>query len=239
MVFNNMQFTFYKRSTIALLLFALINIAIGQFTDIDLQIEDYYFDAATHQFLWKNNWFANDFMHGYVKQVIMWSGKLLIIVVLLDIVFRWKVLQGLTRIRLRFIALASVIIPFITGTIKATSALHCPWDEVRYGGLAPFLRLFDTVPAGMQPGHCFPAGHATVGLWLAALCVFWLPNKPKTAFAVFLAGLSVGFALGWVQQMRGAHFLFHTLWSTWIACFVILAMLCFTKSLNKQIYKAI
>ena len=95
-----------------------------------------------------------------------------------------------------------------------------------------FLRLFDAVPSAMQSGHCFPAGHATVALWLAALCVFWLPHKPKTAFAVFLSGLSVGFALGWVQQMRGAHFLFHTLWATWFAALVVVVMLSYTKPLN-------
>jgi membrane-associated PAP2 superfamily phosphatase len=29
--------------------------------------------------------------------------------------------------------------------------------------------------------------------------------------AVYSSGLGAGLILGWVQQMRGAHFLFHTL----------------------------
>jgi membrane-associated PAP2 superfamily phosphatase len=42
---------------------------------------------------------------------------------------------------------------------------------------------------------------------------------------MFFAGLSVGGILGWVQQKRGHHFLFHTLWSSWIASQVLVVML--------------
>lgn len=236
-VFSKLHFTVNKRYAIALLLFALFNLIIGQFTNIDLMIEDYYFDANSHQFIWKNTWFAKDLMHGYVKYVITDIGRLLLLVVLLDFIFSWqkpwRVISHWLRVRLRFVAIASLIITTLVAVLKHFSALHCPWDVARYGGFAPFLRLFDTVPSNIQPGNCFPAGHATVGLWLAAFCVFWLPHKPKTALAVFFSGLSVGFALGWVQQMRGAHFLFHTLWSTWLAAFVIVIMLSMTKQLNK------
>lgn len=234
--FQTPHFTFYKRSAYALLVFAVINILAGQFSDIDLKIEDYYFDALTHQFPWHNNWFADDFMHGYLKKLIVFLGKLLILFVLIDAFFKFKALHYLTRLRLRFIALASLIIPFVVSAIKNTSSLHCPWDVSRYGGYAPFVRLLDVMPANIAAGHCFPAGHATVSLWLAALCVFWLPNKPKMALIVFIAGLSFGFAMGWVQQMRGAHFLFHTLWSTWIAGFIILMMLSFTKQFSIKLH---
>jgi len=87
------------------------------------------------------------------------------------------------------------------------------------------------LPNGVAAGHCFPAGHATVGLWLAAFLIFWLPDQPKKALVVFCSGIALGFILGWVQQMRGAHFLFHTLWSAWLASLIILVMLTFTTTL--------
>ena len=34
--------------------------------------------------------------------------------------------------------------------------------------------------------------------------------------------LLFGLGVGWVQQLRGAHFLTHTLWSGWIACALVL-----------------
>jgi membrane-associated PAP2 superfamily phosphatase len=134
------------------------------------------------------------------------------------------VTSGLRK-RLRFTAVAAVLVPLIISVLKRQSVLHCPWDEQRYGGTAPYLKLLDAVPSSMQAGHCFPAGHASTGLWLAAFCVFWLPHRPRVAIGVFFAGLGVGFVLGWVQQMRGAHFLSHTLWSMWIASAILLIML--------------
>lgn len=239
MTLTKPHFTFYKRCSIALLLFAAFNIFIGQFTNIDLALEDYYFDAVNHQFPWKSSWFANDLMHGYVKYVIIDIGRLLILVVILDLIYPWRIISSWLRVRLRFVAAASFIVTSSVALIKHYSSMHCPWGVDRYGGVAPFIRLFDVTPNTVSAGHCFPAGHATVGLWLAALCVFWLPHKPKTAFAVFMAGLSVGFALGWVQQMRGAHFLTHTLWSTWFAALVVVGMLSVTQALNQSLNKNI
>ena len=89
------------------------------------------------------------------------------------------------------------------------------------------MKLLEHLPsdAYINSGNCFPAGRATTALWLASLCIFWLPNKPKKALSVFMLGLVFGLVLGWVQQMRGAHFLFHTLWSMWLASLSILIML--------------
>ncbi len=210
----------------ALLIVAgLLILALGEFTNIDLLVADYYFDAALNTFPWKSNWFANEFMHVYLKKLIVYSGYLLYLFLLIDCVKPWKKVNHFMRVRLRFVAIASFLIPFVIRTIKHNSVFECPWNIDRYGGTAPFLKLLDHIPVGTEIGHCFPAGHATVGIWLAAICVFWLPHNPKVAIKVFTIGLSIGFVMGWVQQMRGAHFLFHTLWTAWLASLVILIML--------------
>ncbi len=61
-------------------------------------------------------------------------------------------------------------------------------------------------------------------LWLVALCVYWLPARPGAARRAALLALLLGGLVGWMQQLRGAHFLTHTLWSIWIACAVVLAI---------------
>lgn len=216
---------FYRRAWMVLAISLLIIIALGQFTSIDLFIEDYYYDEALQIFPWKDSWFANDLMHRMVKNVTMKIGYLVLILVVLDGVFKFSWIDSAKRWRLRFVGLAALLVPFFIRSIKQFSVLHCPWDIDRYGGEAPFYRLLDSALANVDAGHCFPAGHATAGLWMAAFCIFWFPHRPKTAFWVFIAGLSIGLVMGWVQQMRGAHFLFHTLWSGWLASFVILMML--------------
>lgn len=225
----------YQQAWLILMISAVLILAIGRFTNIDLMIEDFYYDKSLMLFPWKNTWFANDFMHGYVKNVIVWFGYLLISMTVLDAVFRWKRISPLLRFRLRFVSAASVSVPAVIHGVRHFFSLHCPWSIDHYGGSTPFLKLFDALPNGMVAGHCFPAGHATVGLWLAAFLIFWLPHHPKKALVVFFAGIALGFTLGWVQQMRGAHFLFHTLWSTWLASLTILTMLTLTTTyLNKK-----
>jgi membrane-associated PAP2 superfamily phosphatase len=219
-----------RAALFALLVSGVFFAVISQFTSIDVNIEDYYYDAQIHQFIWKNSWFAKQLMHSYVKNVIIVLALLLIIVVVVDIAKPISKISAWTRIRLRFVTVAAIVIPSFISSAKQLSVMHCPWDVERYGGVAPYLRLFDMMPAQVEAGHCFPAGHASTGLWLAAFCVFWLPCHPRKALLVFLAGLGVGFVLGWVQQMRGAHFLSHTLWSLWIASAIILLMLCLSQS---------
>jgi membrane-associated PAP2 superfamily phosphatase len=118
------------------------------------------------------------------------------------------------------VAASAITVPLAVSLLKSQSIHHCPWDLQRYGGFALYLRLFDKLPAGAVAGHCFPAGHASSGLWLAAFAVFWLPERPRMAAIVFALGLVPGLLMGWMQQMRGAHFLSHTLWSAWIATLV-------------------
>ncbi len=216
-----------------LLLCALCLIWLQDYTAVDLNIADYYFDRNSGTFPYKNSWFAKAFMHTFVKNCIIAGGVFLIAVVLADSIFKFLRIGQLLRFRLRFVALASVLIPLAISSLKHFSTLHCPWDIQRYGGETPYFKLFDSVPAQWQGGQCFPAGHASTGLWLAAFCIFWLPNAPKKALFNFLLGLSIGFAMGWVQQMRGAHFLSHTLWSLWIASAIILCMLLVSNILIK------
>jgi membrane-associated PAP2 superfamily phosphatase len=233
--------TFNQRAIVVLGLSALILMAYTQFSSLDLYIEDYYYDPQLNIFPWRSTWFAKKLMHGYVKNVIVMIGRILMLVVLLDLIFPSKIINDWYRARLRFVAFAALAVPALVSFLKQNSTLHCPWGITRYHGAEPYLRLFDAIPAGVKAGHCFPAGHATVSLWLAAFCVFWLPHNPKMALKVFCGGIGAGFALGWVQQMRGEHFLSHTLWSMWITALVITLMLMVNKKIiekNQYAYSA-
>ena len=209
---------------LALIASALAIAAIAQWTDIDLWLADLYYDPVRRVFPWDNTWFARDFMHGYLKQVIVWFGFLTIAAMLIDLVYPLFRKSPLRRLQWRFVALASILEPLLVRNLKASSNLHCPVGIDLYGGRAPLLRLFDAVPPEWHAGHCFPAGHASSAMWLSALAAFWLPHAPARARAVFAFGLLAGFTLGWVQQMRGQHFLSHTLWTAWLSSALIVAL---------------
>lgn len=219
--------TFYSKALALLAVFAVSILMLEQMTNVDLLIEDYYFDKDLGIFPWVSTWFADNFAHRIVKNVIVSIGSIMLAIVLIDLIVLGRLLSLATRPKWRIVAISSLLIPAVAKAIKRHSIMECPWDLERYGGKGHYLKLLDPIPANwaVAHGHCFPAGHATTGLWLAAFCVFWLPHSPRKAFFVFISGLSVGFAMGWIQQMRGAHFLSHTLWSTWIAGAVILSLI--------------
>lgn len=209
---------------------------LGQYTDVDIWLADLHFDPVRQLFPWDRTWFARNFMHGWVKKVIVWFGFILIAAMVIDFL-RPQLLSAiagrlrlpsptpLARVQLRVLGLSAILEPTLIRALKEHAMMHCPWALDRYGGSEPFLRLLDKTPEGWHAGHCFPAGHASSGMWLSALAVLWLPHSPKKALAAFVCGSAVGLALGWVQQMRGQHFLTHTLWTAWLASLLLLVLL--------------
>ena len=222
-----------NRACLFLLASASLILVINQYTDIDQWLADIYFNAASGDFPWRNTWFAEGFMHGWVKNAIIAFGLALLAMAGVDLVHPLARLRPLRRLQLRAVVLTMLLAPLAVSLLKHGSSLHCPWDLARYGGSEPLLRLLDWVPPNWDAGRCFPAGQTSTGSWLAALAVFCLPNSPRRALQVFLAGLSAGFALGWVQQMRGAHFLTHTLATLWVTGAVMLAVLVLVPRLRR------
>lgn len=204
---------------------AALLIWIGRASELDLTLADAMFDATTGSFPWREHWLAADVMHHLMKALFIGIGLTPFVVLLADAVLGKRLLTPGLRRGLLVVSAAAMLIPLAISTTKALSIHHCPWSLARYGGVAPYLRIFDSLPAGVSPGHCFPAGHASSGLWLMAVAVFWLPQRPRRALAVFGLALLPGLVLGWFQQMRGAHFLTHTLWSAWIAALITLVLI--------------
>lgn len=194
---------------------------LGWHTDIDLWLADRAFDASRMAFPWRDAWLADHFNHRILKAVFTALGAAMIALAMVDLVRPFRRMHGFMRLRLRVVALSAALVPLTTSLLKQASNSHCPWDLNRYGGTQPYVRLFESLPPGAVAGHCLPAGHASTSLWLMACAVFWLPRKPRTAAWVAAAGLMIGGAMGWMQQLRGAHFLTHTLWSVWVAVLVV------------------
>jgi membrane-associated PAP2 superfamily phosphatase len=204
---------------------ALLILALGRCTEVDLALADSMYDARAGAFPWRDAWLTVTFNHRIVKAALTALAALFIAAASCDAFFPQQWLDhGLGRLKLRVIACAAVLVPLAVGLLKQASDAHCPWDLARYGGTQPYTRLFGALSPDAFPGHCLPAGHASTALWMVSLAVLWLPGQTRKARDAAVAALALGCAVGWLQQMRGAHFLTHTLWSMWIACAVVLAL---------------
>lgn len=117
------------------------------------------------------------------------------------------------RVQLAITVLGSVI---AVSFVKTHSATSCPWDLQAFGGVARHVSHWSWGVDDGGPGRCFPAGHASaafayVGAWFAFRRV-----EPRLAWRWLFTALLAGFALGLGQQLRGAHYMSHTLWTAWI-----------------------
>ena len=204
-----------------LILSGLLILWIGNYTDIDLTLADAMFDRASGTFPWRHAWLAERFNHDILKTILQVLGVMVVALAAWDWARPQPYWDAPRRTGLRVLALSAVLVPTCISVLKHFSDSHCPWDLQRYGGREPYVRLLEMLPVGVSPGQCLPGGHASSALWLVGVAVFWLPHRPRMAAVVGGLMLAFGMAVGWMQQLRGAHFLTHTLWSMWIAVFIV------------------
>lgn len=168
----------------------------------------------------RENPFLVQVMHTGAKN-LSWA-----LVIGLFLAIRWPVgflrrLDRASRAQLALTVLASVL---AVSLFKHASHTSCPWDLQEFGGMAHYVSHWSWGVRDGGPGGCFPAGHASTAFaYLGGYFVLRRvsPRIASTWLAVALIG---GLLLGVTQQLRGAHYMSHTLWSGWVCWTVGLAI---------------
>ncbi|PPT88457.1 phosphatase PAP2 family protein [Xanthomonas theicola] len=128
------------------------------------------------------------------------------------------------RMPLLYLAVAVALATGMVSLLKAVTHMDCPWDLSRYGGSRAFVGLFEAHSTDMPRGVCFPAGHSSAGYAWVALYFVALALKPAWRWPALAVGLCAGLLFGIGQQLRGAHFLSHDLWTLTVCWGVALAL---------------
>ncbi|QOY61675.1 phosphatase PAP2 family protein [Lysobacter sp. H21R4] len=183
----------------------------------DFLLADLLYAAQGHTWALRESWITTTVVHeaGKTVSAAAWLGVLL--------AWLWSLFdKRLTRWRrpLGYLAWATLAGAVTVSLLKAGSGMDCPWDLQRYGGLQPFVGLFDARPPSMGRAACFPAGHASAGYAWVTLYFFFCAVRPRWRWAGLAVALGVGALFGISQQLRGAHFLSHDLW-TLIICWLV------------------
>lgn len=180
------------------------------FSGADMKIEAHWGGSAG--FALRSNWWMEKILHEGARSI----GWLFLLALVLSIWRPWGGLRTLATID-RVGVFGSVLCALLSvAIIKSFSQTSCPWDLQVFGGLAPYVSHWDFWQRDGGGGHCFPAGHASTGFAFMAAYFGLKQNKAPAALAWLLGALLVGFVLGISQQMRGAHFMSHTLWTAWL-----------------------
>ena len=200
----------------------LLGVAIGifaQYSDLDLFLENFYFNPVSNTWPFQKLFITTDLLHSGGRRFLV----LLAILNLLAIGASCFVgaLQPYRK-HLVFLLVAGLTGPAIVSGLKSITHIYSPWDLQIYGGTMPHVLLFDAVPPGAPVGHGFPGGHSSSGF--AYLSLYFLLTTMKHPYRWYglLFPVSVGAIFSITQEIRGAHFLSHDVFSfviCWVASF--------------------
>jgi membrane-associated PAP2 superfamily phosphatase len=196
------------------LLLALAVIALWDLAGLDLPMAHWF--GTAQGFALRDHWLWSKVLHEGARRVA-WALQFML---LLAVWWPFGILRSLTRRQRAMMFVAAMACLVVVSTLKNMNSTSCPWDLAEFGGTARYVSHWDWWLSDGGVGRCFPAGHAS-----AAFCFlpgyFWLRGQAPRAAGFWLAAtLLAAFTIGLAQQVRGAHYFSHTLWTGWM-CWVV------------------
>lgn len=178
----------------------------------------YFFDSSTMTWRGADSWWLNEFLHTGGR----WAIRVIAAVSLT--LWVWSNFNDRLRSLRRasgYFSIALIGSVSVIGLIKSLTHVDCPWDLLEFGGRYEHVLLFDIGHDVQRHGHCFPAAHSSSGYALMALYFLFREHKPKLARWGLGVGIVTGLIFGIAQQMRGAHFVSHDVWSAFIVWLIV------------------
>jgi len=167
-----------------------------------------------------DGFWTREVLHLGVRRAL-WPFAVLLV---LAIAFGRGVFAHLPRGRRLQLILVPLFASGAVALLKSFSLSSCPWDLADFGGQARYAsHWLGWFVADGGAGRCFPAGHASTGFAFVGGWFALREHNARLAKVWLLAALGVGLTLGVAQQLRGAHFMSHTLWTAWLCWCVGLA----------------
>ena len=153
---------------------------------------------------------------GLLHDDMHWPPWLLELALLAAVFRPFGTLKQLALARRLQLALGTLVALLVISILKMHSHTSCPWDLREFGGVATHVSHWAWGMLDGGTGGCFPAGHASAGFaFLGGFFVF-RQVLPRTAARWLAGALVVGLIFGLAQQVRGAHYMSHTLWTAWL-----------------------
>jgi membrane-associated PAP2 superfamily phosphatase len=197
-------------------------LALFEFTNLDLALQDRWFNFET------GRWLVD--AEAPLGRLFFYNGPkaLVWLIALTALGFaagptRWRERFALNRRGLWLGVLVIATVPALAGLGKKYTNIFCPSEIRRYGGDVAYAKLCAPYPAEDRPprrGGCFPAGHASGGFALLGLLAVRATRRWRNR--TMLLGLALGWWMGGYQMLKGAHYLSHTVTTMLMAWLVVL-----------------
>jgi len=191
--------------------FVLVSLGIAlEYSGFDVWWISHFYDANTQSWPFRDHWLFDRVIHGWGRRFDM--GIALMWLLVFFSAFFFAPVRKFKK-NLIYFLLATAAGPLIVGAGKQLTHIYTPWDLTLFSGTLPYIRVFDSVPSGLPVGEAFPAGHAAGGYAFFSLYFVLRVLAPSYKKAGFVFGLMLGLIFGIGQQVRGAHFPSHDLFT--------------------------
>lgn len=169
----------------------------------------------TQGFYLADSYFLSAYLHTGAR-----NASLVLAAALIGSTIRpWGIFKTFSRRELLWAIVTTLLCALLVSAIKRFSHTSCPWDMEWFGGTIRYVSHWSRESDG-GPGNCFPAGHASSAFaFVPYYFLFAFASRPtnnKRATTWLIGVCTLGMLLGFVQQLRGAHFTSHTLWTAWL-----------------------
>lgn len=212
----------FTRYLIAPFGFAIALFALAYGAGFDFSLASVLYQLQGNSWLLQHHWLTETLLHRHIRTL----NEVLVLSLLGYWLWRRVILKEQSKKQQALgLLLLSLLLSFLTvALLKRLVPMECPWDLQQFGGHSAFWGLFASRPAGIPATQCFPAGHAGIGFAWLALFYYWREMKPQQAWLGLATGAGAGLLLGFVQQLRGAHFISHDI-ATATICWLIATLL--------------
>jgi membrane-associated PAP2 superfamily phosphatase len=209
-LFSNPDRSSTWRSDALVSLVCLFVLLAWDFSGGDMQMAQWWGQASG--FALRDDWWMVKVMHEGTRN----AGWLLLLALAAGIWRPWGSLRHLATAHRASLFLSVLCALLAVTLIKGFSKTSCPWDLQVFGGTATYISHWDLFQRDGGGGHCFPAGHASTGFAFMAAYFSLRQSGVPLARWWLIGAVLAGLVLGISQQMRGAHFMSHTLWTAWL-----------------------
>ena len=199
--------------------FLILTAIFFEYSGFDIWWIAHFYDAQTHSWPFRDHWLFETVIHQWGRGLDLAAG--LVWLVFFALSFLSPTLKNHRRLMVYFLV-ATGAGPLLVGAGKHLTHIYTPWDLALFSGTLPHIRLFDPVPQGLGVGQAFPAGHASGGY--AFLSLYFVMEHLDCSRRIYglMTGLGLGLIFGLGQQIRGAHFPSHDLFTLVICWYAAL-----------------
>lgn len=206
------QYFWYLMIPVSVTILALM----FEYSGLDLWWDSLFYDAKNHVWPYNSLYLTEEILHIGAKKALLWLAFLNLVLALAS---TFVAILKPYRKHLFYVFGAALAGPVIVAYLKGHNHICTPWDLTIFGGNLPYIRIFDIVPAGTPIVQGFPGGHSSGGFAYISLFFTLSAMRSKYRYYGLFIPLLVGLVFSITQEMRGAHFPSHDMFS-FVVCWL-------------------